>query len=376
MVPVLRFPEFEGEWKHKKIGDLLEIGSGKDYKDLRKGNIPVFGTGGYMTSVNKYLHDGKSVAIGRKGTIDKPVFLEGKFWTVDTLFYTHSFRNCFPEFVYYLFNRVNWLKYNEATGVPSLSKGTIEKIKIVIPLSDEQQKIAAFLGAVDEKIAAFRKKKALLEDYKKGWMQKLFSQELRFKDDEGKDFPDWEEGRLGHLCDVRDGTHDSPKYQNTGHPLITSKNLLPSGKLDMENVSYISSKDYEDINKRSKVDVGDILFGMIGTIGNPVRVDRDCFAIKNVALIKKKTKLLLSYLIHYLSSSYIAKQFYMQNAGGTQKFLSLGIIREIRIKFPNPDEQKKIADFLAALDDKISLVSEELDKAKAFKKGLLQQMFV
>jgi type I restriction enzyme S subunit len=122
-VPKLRFPEFldAGEWEEKKLGNLLTIGNGKDYKHLSKGNIPVYGTGGYMLSVNDYLYDGESVCIGRKGTIDKPILLSGKFWTVDTLFYTHSFKNCLPKFIYLYFQCINWLDYNAASGVPSLT---------------------------------------------------------------------------------------------------------------------------------------------------------------------------------------------------------------------------------------------------------------
>ncbi|WP_196889153.1 restriction endonuclease subunit S [Aureivirga sp. CE67] len=94
--------KYPKDWSLKKIGDVLKIGSGKDYKHLQNGNIPVYGTGGFMTFVNDYLYDGESVGIGRKGTIDKPVFLTGKFWTVDTLFYTHSFENISPYYVYLL----------------------------------------------------------------------------------------------------------------------------------------------------------------------------------------------------------------------------------------------------------------------------------
>ncbi|MDQ7084001.1 MAG: restriction endonuclease subunit S [Sulfurovum sp.] len=126
-VPKLRFDGFSGEWDKKQINEILTIGSGRDYKKLSDGNIPVYGTGGYMLSVNNYLYDGESVCIGRKGTIDKPVFLKGKFWTVDTLFYTHSFKENIPKFIYSLFQKINWYKYNEASGVPSLSKVTIGK---------------------------------------------------------------------------------------------------------------------------------------------------------------------------------------------------------------------------------------------------------
>ena len=156
-VPNLRFPEFSGEWENCQIANILSIGSGRDYKHLEKGNIPVFGTGGYMTSVNECIYDGETSFIGRKGSINKPFYYNGKFWTVDTLFYTHSFNKTTPKFVYCLFQTINWLRYNEASGVPSLSKDTIEKIKVFIPQLDEQRKISEMLSVIDERIATQNK---------------------------------------------------------------------------------------------------------------------------------------------------------------------------------------------------------------------------
>lgn len=140
------------EWKSTKIGNVLSIGSGRDYKHLEDGNIPVYGTGGYMLSVDSYLYDGESVCIGRKGTINKPIFLKGKFWTVDTLFYAHTFRSITPRFCYYLFTTIDWLKYNEASGVPSLSKVTIENISISIPDLVTQKQICAVLDSMTDKL--------------------------------------------------------------------------------------------------------------------------------------------------------------------------------------------------------------------------------
>ena len=191
LIPELRFPEFEndGEWVEKKFQDLFEIGNGRDYKHLDKGNIPVYGSGGYMLSVDDYLYDGESVCIGRKGTIDKPMFLNGKFWTVDTLFYTHSFKNCLPKYIFYVFENINWRDHNEAGGVPSLSKTNLYKIEVFVPPSlQEQQKIASCLSSLDEVIAAHSQKLELLKDHKKGLMQTLFPQEgekapkVRFKE--------------------------------------------------------------------------------------------------------------------------------------------------------------------------------------------------
>ena len=147
-----------------RIGDILSIGSGKDYQHLREGEIPVYGTGGLISHVNESLYDGESVCIGRKGTINKPLYLSGRFWTVDTLFYTHSFNGILPRFCYHLFCTIDWLTYNEASGVPSLSKSTIEKILVSIPQIDIQKRIVQILDSIEGKINIDRN---TLLDYQK-----------------------------------------------------------------------------------------------------------------------------------------------------------------------------------------------------------------
>jgi type I restriction enzyme S subunit len=196
---------------------------------------------------------------------------------------------------------------------------------------------------------------------------------LRFT--EFRNAGDWEEKQLGKVSDVRDGTHDSPKFYSTGKPLVTSKNLLSDGSLDLKNVSLISEKDYEQINQRSRVDVGDILFGMIGTIGNPVMIQFDGFAIKNVALIKQQNELLNRYLVQFLNSEYIAKKFGVLTSGNTQKFIALGKLRSLDVPVPPNQEQQKIADCLSSIDELISAQSQKVEALKTHKKGLMQQLF-
>jgi len=148
-----------------------------------------------------------------------------------------------------------------------------------------------------------------------------------------RDFSLWKypTSRLGEVCEVKDGTHESPKYvvSGTGFPLVTSKNLA-SGTVDLRDVNYISRVDFNSINQRSKVDKGDILMPMIGTIGNPVLVtDSPNYAIKNVALIKFDEKSPCNeYVLRALSSSYFSDVFTSSARGGTQQFISLGDIRD------------------------------------------------
>lgn len=175
-VPELRFPEFQGDepWKIKSFSKLFEIGGGKDHKHMPEGEIPIYGSGGYMRSGNEYLYDGESACIGRKGTINKPMFLTGKFWTVDTLFYTHSFNECIPKFVFLLFQNIDWLSLNEAGGVPSLSKVIINKIEVMVPEADEQQKIIDCIFSIDDLITKQKEKIESMKTHKKGLMQQLF----------------------------------------------------------------------------------------------------------------------------------------------------------------------------------------------------------
>ncbi|MDF5252403.1 restriction endonuclease subunit S, partial [Vibrio parahaemolyticus] len=176
--PTLRFKADDGsefpDWEERKLGDVLTIGNGRDYKHLSDGDIPVFGTGGYMTSVDGYLHDGETVFIGRKGTINKPYMFNGKFWTVDTLFYTKDFKDILPKFVYAIFQKVNWSLYNEATGVPSLSKSTINKIRLNLPSLSEQEKITEFISSLDQKIDLVNEELEKAKEWKRGLLQQMF----------------------------------------------------------------------------------------------------------------------------------------------------------------------------------------------------------
>lgn len=193
---------------------------------------------------------------------------------------------------------------------------------------------------------------------------------LRFKEF----IDEWEEKKLGEVSDVRDGTHDSPKYIDNGYPLVTSKNVQ-NGKIDLKNINYISLEDFEMINKRSKVSKGDILMGMIGTIGNLAIVDRDDFAIKNVALIKEKNVLKNSVLYQILQSNIFYKKLSLLNEGGTQKFISLGNIRNLNFNIPCLEEQQKISVFLSNIDKKISIAEEKLELFNEYKKGIMQKIF-
>ena len=185
----------------------------------------------------------------------------------------------------------------------------------------------------------------------------------------------WEQRKLDTITDVRDGTHDSPQYVETGHPFITSKNVK-DGFINYEDIQYVSDKDYEEINKRSKVDKNDILMGMIGTIGNIALVrETPDFAIKNVALIKDIGDVYYRYLYHCLQSNSAAHQLDENLDGGTQKFIALNKIRELVIPVPSEHEQHKIGDYMESLDNLITLHQRKYERLKNVKKSMLEKMF-
>lgn len=241
------------------------------------------------------------------------------------------------EFIYQSLVKMDsngyWKKLSNGSTFESLNSNNIKDAEIFVPCDEEQQKIGQYFSNLDHLITLHQRK--------------LF---LNFAKRN-----DWEQRKLGEVSDVRDGTHDSPKYQSIGHPFVTSKNVK-NGYITYDDIQYISDEDFAEINKRSKVDINDILMGMIGTIGNMalIRTEPD-FAIKNVALIKDTKQINYLYLYHLLQSPFIEKQLTSGMDGGTQKFVSLGNVRNLNVIYPSDIEQDKIGCYFEKLDHLITL---------------------
>ena len=379
LVPKLRFPEFvnEGEWKKKYLEELFEIGNGRDYKHLDKGEIPVYGSGGYMLSVNDYLYDGESVCIGRKGTIDKPMFLNGKFWTVDTLFYTHSFKDCSPKYIYYVFQNIDWLKHNEAGGVPSLSKTNIYKIETSVPKPDEQQKIASCLSSLDELIAAHTDKLDALKDHKKGLMQQLFPAEgetvpkLRFKEFENDG--EWVETTLGELGEIITGntpsTNIADYYGGTG--LFVSPADISTNRYITQTKTTLT--EFGDQQTR-RIRENSILFVCIGsTIGKVAQNKYECATNQQInSLIPYD-----NYCNDFIYSLLENKASTIALLAGKQAvpIINKTLFSSVKVYIPKPNEQQKIASFLSSIDDEIAAQTQKIEGLKEHKKGLMQGLF-
>ena len=254
---------------------------------------------------------------------------------------------CSKQFLYYaLQSKVDSL-IAQGTGstFKAISKKVLEATCIPAYSTIEQEQIAETIGHVDNTISARRKQLALLDQLVKSRFIELFGDIVL------NPFG-WEKEYLGVVCDVRDGTHDSPHYHSTGFPLVTSKNVT-GGEIDLTDCSLISEADFNKINERSKVDMGDIIMPMIGTVGKPVIVNvKPNFAIKNVSLIKFKddSRVLNTFIRSLLQSDYFDDAVLSKVRGGTQKFIALGDIRKLVVIVPPMELQEQFAAFVEQTD--------------------------
>ena len=381
-IPKLRFKDNNGndypQWEKKLIKDILKIYHGKDYKNEpnEKKLYPVLGTGGIITYIDKFLCDWECVLIGRKGTINKPQYMKTPFWSVDTLFYSKPKLKQNPKFQYYLFQNINWKIYDESTGVPSLSASTIEHINRFIPTYAEQEKIASFFSTIDKKIENLANTITSLENQKKGLLQQILSQKLRFKDENGNNYPNWEKKKLGDICKFTGGGTPSTsilKYWNGTIPWISSSDLQTNTIHKIKISRYITNEAVSNsstkiIPKNSILIVSRVGVGKVA-ISNCVLCTSQDFT--NITEINGNTTF-YAYLLKYKMEQLT------QNTQGTSiKGITTSDIKNIKLIVPiEQTEQTKIADFLSEFDRKLDNQKAQLEHWQQIKKGLLQQMFV
>lgn len=175
--PEIRFAGFTDDWEQCKLGSILKVKSGMSQKGIEvpNGQYPILATGGEIGRTNTAIYDKESVLIGRKGTIDKPYYMNSPFWTVDTLFYTELSVNIFALFIYYLFQKIGWKSYDTSTGVPSLTSSTIHNISVWIPKSKEEQtQIGNFFKQLDDTITLHQKELTKYQQIKASCLEKMF----------------------------------------------------------------------------------------------------------------------------------------------------------------------------------------------------------
>ncbi|SJM36992.1 EcoKI restriction-modification system protein HsdS [Psychrobacter pasteurii] len=373
-------------WSKLSLQDLVSINYGKSPKEIidENGIYDIVGTGGITGSTNSYLHSGPSVIIGRKGTIDKPQFLEKPFWAIDTTFY------CLPldskkldmNWFYQLSQVIDWRKYNEASGVPSLSRGTIYSIKVPTPPIQEQQKIVKILTIWDKAIDTTERLIDNSKQHKKALMQQLLTGKKRLLDDEGKRFEgEWEEVILeDHLESFQNGyAFKASHYEETGIPIITMGNIGLDGKFN-ERLSKVNYWSYDKALERYEVNNGDLLIAMTDVtpdknlIGRMtiVTTDKTFYLNQRVGLIKPKPTL-DKHFLRCLSNDVCWRRYSLAvSASGVQANMSTKDIKNGTIKLPSFKEQQKIAAVLTNANKEIELLEQQLADLQQEKKALMQ----
>jgi type I restriction enzyme S subunit len=410
--------KYNAHWQDKELSELGSFQRGKS-KHRPRNDSALFDNGKYPLVQTGEVKGANLFIDKHTATYNDFGLSQSKIWPKNTLCITIAaniaetallkYPMCFPDsvvgfladaeesselFMHYVFTYIRRAIQNSASGSiqDNINIEYLTGLKFKIPTKDYQNKIVTVLACLDNKIELNKKINAELEStaklvydywfvqfdfpdtngepYKSSGGKMIYNEELK------REIPDgWIVDIINNVINVKDGTHDSPKAKESGYSLITSKHLKPEG-LDFDSANLISEEDYESINKRSKVDTGDILFSMIGSIGEIYKVDEETinFAIKNVALYKSSKKPeYINFIYTYLKS--YDMQRYMGNvtSGSIQKFIGLGALRNMPI-FTNDDMIMKFVNTTEHLFQKKTLIKLENQELTKLRDWLLPML--
>lgn len=400
-IPSARFPVFSDEWMSNRLDAWFSSSRTKGYEGIPTLSVTLDrGVVNRNELVRKQetnltakehllIRDGDIAynmmrmwqgAFGRAESdgIVSPAYvvLRGKTG-VDTRFFEYAFRRSRSIYLFWAYS------YGITNDRLRLYSNDFARIPFAAPTLHEQRKIADFLTAVDQRIGQLLQKKALLEDYKKGAMQQLFSQAIRFKDDEGKDFPDWEEKKLGELGATYGGlSGKSGEDFGSGKPYVTYNQIFDRTTIDLSQCKQVQIKPQE---KQNRVKKGDILFttssetrlevGYTSVIleePNEVYLNSFCFGFR----LNENSSMLTEFARYLFHTTDVRRSIAVLGQGSTRYNLSKKELMKQVLLLPSLPEQSKIADFLSALDRKIESVATQIRETQSFKRGLLQKMFV
>lgn len=351
MVPNLRFLKFNQNYETLQLKNTLKIKSGKDQKqvEVENGIYNIYGTGGIIGHTNTFLYDKESVGIGRKGTIDKPVYFDQPFWTVDTLFYSEIYEGFIPKYIFYLFQTINWKKYNTSTGVPSLTSSSIENIEKSFPCYDEQLKVANFLIMIDMRIETQIK---IINDYKilKNHIIKSFINQ------NGTSYLLSEIAELGRGRVINSA--EISKQKNPIYPVYSSQTS------NNGIMGYLDNYDYEGEY---------ITWTTDGANAGTVYYRNGKFNCTNVCGILKIKNGYDAYYISNILNCYTKK--YVSTNLANPKLMN-NVMANIKINLPSIEQQKHSSKILQSIEYRVEIEEDiklNLVKQKAF---LLKNMFI
>lgn len=411
LVPKLRFKGYTDSWKKGTIGDYYQnlrtgMTPSRTRPDYFKGNIPWISSGelnyGFIekttesitqeaienTNLRIYPTNTLFIAITgleAPGTRGKCAINKVPAATNQSCLAFEEIEDVSTLFLFQWYKKNGiWLYFNFAQGTKqqSFNNKLISGFTFNIPTLPEQQKIASFLSAIDEKIQQLTRKKELLEQYKKGVMQQIFSGKLRFKDKNGKAFPKWEVKRLGDVGEFKNGLNKDKNDFGFGSPFVNLMDVFGKKELNNQPFDLVNSNDSE--KELYSMQKGDVLFIRSSVkrsgVGEAVVVNEDLpqtvysgFLIR----FRDNRKILDQKFKKYCFANYSFRKellsYATTSANTNINQESLGFVK---LHVPVVEEQKKIANYLSNLDNKIEIITNQITQTQTFKKGLLQQMFV
>ncbi|MCK6607389.1 MAG: restriction endonuclease subunit S [Flavobacterium sp.] len=387
LVPKLRFPEFEGNWIANKLGNFAEVSKLAGYEFTKHVIYEDYGKIIALRGLNiknnslllndvKYIDNSELNKLERSklyiddmmftyiGTIGEVALIEenDRFYLAPNVSRIRFNRNeVIPKFILQYFTRDNFKEkvikgYITSSSQPALTMENVRKFEIKFPSLQEQHKIASFLTLVDERLTLLAQQKEKLELYKKGVMQQIFSQKLRFKDENGNNYPDWEEKKLGDICEKKSSNISANTLEkNQGKfKIYGATGFLKNIDFYQEENEYISIvKDGAGVGRILLCDAKSSVLGTLDKIFPKLKID-----------------------IYFLFTTLENIDFTKYSTGSTIPHIYFKDYSKEKIKIPCLEEQQKIASFLSAIDVQIEGVIKKIEQTKLFKKGLLQQMFV
>jgi type I restriction enzyme S subunit len=369
------------KWKTKRLGeDVLKIGYGKTQHEIVEinGKYPILATGGEIGHTNYFLYDKPSVLIGRKGTIDKPQYMDTPFWAIDTLFYSIVSTDHSAKYLYYLFCTIDWNKYNEASGVPSLSAKIIENIKVNIPPLSEQRRIAEVLSDTDALVSALEKLIAKKRAIKQGAMQELLTGKRRLPGFSGE----WVNMNLAEnsTLKARIGWQGltTVEYLDSGYSYLITGTDFINGKIAWETCHYVDKYRY-DQDTNIQITNGDVLITKDGTIGKIAIVSelkKKATLNSGVFVLRPKTDTYDHRYVYYVLLSQIFIDFLDKLAAGStiNHLYQKDFVNFEFVIPPTVAEQTAIASILSDMDAEIEALLKKLNKLRNIKQGMMSEL--
>ncbi|WP_417368664.1 restriction endonuclease subunit S [Gelidibacter japonicus] len=376
IVPQLRFSQFEEKWDTLKFEEICKyIKSGKS-KKTDEGKFVLLGSTGIIGKTNDNIENGEYLLVARVGANAGQInYVNGKFGVSDNTLIISLKENIDIGFIKDYLVKFNLNKLVFGSGQPLVTGSLLKGIRTSIPQLKEQQKIATFLTAIDSRIQSLEKKKSLLEAFKKGVMQKLFNQEIRFKDENGIEFPKWEKRKISDF--VRLTLRKVPKPQ--GHYLSIGIRSHCKGTFQKPDTDPSKNSMTELFVVRKNDLIVNITFAWEGAIAIVKNEDDGGFVSHRFPTYECREGVIIPDFLQYV----ILLRRFRQNldlispgGAGRNRVMNKNDFLKLKWSIPCVEEQTKIANFISAIDKKIELVDKQIEKTKTYKKGLLQQMFV